>query len=187
MRALSISELSFVSGGMEEVVVSAPRIKPGVIFITDTMAIMNLLDQMDRYGSGSGGGEVLDEVVIEAARDGDEAIDNTPGYPVEHQKGLGISDYQEAWQKVLSKMSAAELTAFSGALAKVAADAKEMKEKGASDRLAQLAAAVLVGDSIGAAFASNQASDNLRGKSMALFEGLITKAYAAAAALPGGI
>jgi hypothetical protein len=70
MRALSISELSFVSGGMEEVVVSAPRIKPGVIFITDTMAIMNLLDQMDRYGSGSGGGEVLDEVVIEAARDG---------------------------------------------------------------------------------------------------------------------
>lgn len=84
-------------------------------------------------------------------------------------------------------MSAAELTAFSGALAKAAADAKGMKEKGASDRLAQLAAAVLVGDSIGAAFASNQASDNLRGKSMALFEGLITKAYAAAAALPGGI
>lgn len=127
------------------------------------------------WGSGGGGGEEIDPV------------DNTPGYPVEHQKGLGISDYQEAWQKVLSKMSAAELTAFSVALAKAAADAKDMKEKGASDRLAQLAAAVLVGDSIGAAFASNQASDNLRGKSMALFEGLITKAYAAAAALPGGI
>jgi hypothetical protein len=62
-----------------------------------------------------------------------------------------------------------------------------MKEKGASDRLAQLAAAVLVGDSIGAGFASAQAGDNLRGKSMALFEGFVTKAYAAAAALPGGI
>ena len=78
MRALSISELSFVSGGMEEVVVSAPRIKPGVIFITDTMAIMNLLDQMDRYGSGSGGGEVLDEVVIEAARDGKDYCTFSP-------------------------------------------------------------------------------------------------------------
>ena len=48
MRALAISELSFVSGGMEEVVISAPRIKPGVIVIKDTIAIMNLLDQMDR-------------------------------------------------------------------------------------------------------------------------------------------
>jgi hypothetical protein len=59
-------------------VVSAPRIKPGVIFITDTMAIMNLLDQMDRYGSGSGGGEVLDEVVIEAARDGKDYCTFSP-------------------------------------------------------------------------------------------------------------
>jgi hypothetical protein len=46
MRALAISELSFVSGGMEEVVVSAPKIKPGVIVVTDTMAIMNLLESL---------------------------------------------------------------------------------------------------------------------------------------------
>ena len=192
MRTLTLDEVGFVSGGddepMQEVVVNGRRMSPEDI--QNMMDFLKRHTQMDgggRFAGDGGGGEVLDEVVIEAARDGDEAIDNTPGYPVEHQKGLGISDYQEAWQKVLSKMSAAELTAFSGALAKVAADAKEMKEKGASYRLAQLAAAVLVGDSIGAAFASNQASDNLRGKSMALFEGLITKAYAAAAALPGGI
>ena len=176
---MTLVETSHVAGGdsdsLDEVVVSATRLKP------QSLDLQSLQDHLDRqmglqhwyfYGGAGGGGE---------------AIDNTPGYPVEHQKGLGISDYQEAWQKLLSKMSAAELTAFSGALAKAAADAKGMKEKGASDRLAQLAAAVLVGDSIGAAFASNQASDNLRGKSMALFEGLITKAYAAAAALPGGI
>ena len=171
MRILSVREVEFVSGGRGDVVVTAKKL-PSPEFLDHLYSFMKSLSDDDADGGAGGGGE---------------AIDNTPGYPVEHQKGLGISDYQEAWQTLLSKMSAAELTAFSGALAKAAADAKEMKEKGASDRLAQLAAAVLVGDSIGAAFASNQASDNLRGKSMALFEGLITKAYAAAAALPGGI
>jgi hypothetical protein len=180
MRTLSIAEAGDVAGGfaLDEVTMTGSRYgfwdwgsswghsRPSHFYM-DTFGA-------DTYSGGGGGG-------------GGEAIDNTPGYPVEHQKGLGISEYQEAWQKLLSKMSAAELTAFSSALAKAAAEAKLMKEKGASDRLAQLAAAVLVGDSIGAGFASAQASDNLRGKSMALFEGFITKAYAAAAALPGGI
>lgn len=192
MRKLNNSELDAVAGGR------FPRSPWREESLSDwldnvianlTISVHGSLDQTDDGGgsivdwnadpsswfSGGGGGEEIDPV------------DNTPGYPVDHKKGLGISDYQEAWQKLVSKMSAAELTAFSVALAKAAADAKEMKEKGASDRLAQLAAAVLVGDSIGAAFASNQASDNLRGKSMALFEGFITKAYAVAAALPGGI
>jgi hypothetical protein len=53
MRALAISEISFVSGGIEEVVVTAPRIKPGVIVITDRMAILNLFDQMDSGGGGT--------------------------------------------------------------------------------------------------------------------------------------
>lgn len=171
-----------VSGGTDEVVVPGKRIRDGVIVVTDPMAIQGLIDQLSDgdgrwawvWGGGGGGG-------------GGDLGDNTPGYPVEHEKGLGLKEYQEAWQKVLSEMSAAELNAFSAALAKAAADALKMKEKDVSARLAQLAAAVLVGDSIGAGFASNQASDNLRGKSMALFEGSVTKSYATAAALPGGI
>ena len=59
-------------------VVPGRRIKDGVIVITDSMAIMNLLDQMDGDGFGSGGGEVLDEVVIEAARDGKDYCTFSP-------------------------------------------------------------------------------------------------------------
>ena len=73
MRALDDIEVHAVVGAgdeiLDEVVVPGRRIKDGVIVITDSMAIMNLLDQMDGDGFGSGGGEVLDEVVIEAARD----------------------------------------------------------------------------------------------------------------------
>ena len=73
MRALDDIEVHAVVGAgdeiLDEVVVPGTRIKDGVIVITDSMAIMNLLDQMDGDGFGSGGGEVLDEVVIEAARD----------------------------------------------------------------------------------------------------------------------
>lgn len=73
MRALDEIQVHAVVGAgdeiLDEVIVPGRRIKDGVIVITDFMAIMNLLDKMDRYGSGSGGGEVLDEVVVEAARD----------------------------------------------------------------------------------------------------------------------
>jgi len=73
MRALAISELSFVSGGMEEVVVSAPRIKPGVIVVTDTMAIMNLLESL---GGGNFCGniymDVPDGIYAEACKNHDK-------------------------------------------------------------------------------------------------------------------
>jgi len=94
MRALAVSEISFVSGGIEEVVVSAPKIKPGVIVIDDTITMMNLFYQMDRHGVGSGGGEVLDEVVIEAPRDCEDhctlAPDLVPESCKQHDK-----DYSE--------------------------------------------------------------------------------------------
>lgn len=48
MRTLTVDEIGFVSGGMEEVVVTGQRINPGKIVITDPFAIMDFLDQMDR-------------------------------------------------------------------------------------------------------------------------------------------
>jgi hypothetical protein len=113
--------------------------------------------------------------------------DTVIGYPVDHHSALGLTEYQQAWQQVLSKMSVTELKAFSAALVEAAVDAKAMQQGGASDRLAQLASAVINGDSIGAAFASYQASEKLSQTALGLFEGFVTKAYATAAALPGGI
>jgi hypothetical protein len=50
---------------MEEVVVSAPRIKPGVIVISDTINMMNLFIQMAQDGSGSGGGNFCGNVYMD--------------------------------------------------------------------------------------------------------------------------
>jgi hypothetical protein len=73
MRALDDIEVHAVVGAgeeiLDEVVITGRRIKDGVIVITDRMAIMNLLEQMDQDRSGSGGGEAIFEVVVEAARD----------------------------------------------------------------------------------------------------------------------
>lgn len=111
MRALAISELSFVSGGIEEVVVSAPRIKPGVIVITDTIAIMNLLAQLDSQGGGSGSGEVLEEVVIEAPRDCKDHFSLSPDLAPEsckqHDKDYSEDsklDRKEADERFLENM-----------------------------------------------------------------------------------
>jgi hypothetical protein len=184
MRTLSIAEVGDVAGGfaLDEAVVTASKYgfwdwagwwglsRPSHFY----------MDTFGADGYGGGGVDGGDAELLEENND-------VKGFPVDHQKGLGVSEYQEAWEKVLSKMSAAELKAFSSALAKAATDAKQMKEGEVSDRLAQLAAAVLVGDSVGAGFASAQASDNLRGKSAALFEAFVTRSYATAAAWPGGI
>lgn len=82
MRMLSVREVGFVSGGRGDVVVTAKKL-PSPEFLDHLYSFMKSLSDDDADGGAGGGGE---------------AIDNTPGYPVEHQKGLGISDYQEAWQ-----------------------------------------------------------------------------------------
>lgn len=106
---------------------------------------------------------------------------------MDHHSALGVSEHQQAWQQVLSTRSAFELAIFGAASAKAAVDARAMGEGGVSDRLAQLAAAVIKRDSIGAGFASAQASNNLSQTKLGLFEGMVTKAYVVAGASPGGI
>ena len=74
MRTLTLDEVGFVSGGddepMQEVVVNGRRMSPEDI--QNMMDFLKRHTQMDgggRFAGDGGGGEVLDEVVIEAARD----------------------------------------------------------------------------------------------------------------------
>ena len=83
MRTLTLDEVGFVSGGddepMQEVVVNGRRMSPEDI--QNMMDFLKRHTQMDgggRFAGDGGGGEVLDEVVIEAARDGKDYCTFSP-------------------------------------------------------------------------------------------------------------
>jgi hypothetical protein len=75
MRTLTVDEIGFVSGGIQEAVISAPRIDPGKIVISDPFAIMDFIDQMDSQSGRSGGARGGPWWVVAAALVADEAKD----------------------------------------------------------------------------------------------------------------
>jgi hypothetical protein len=177
MRTLSIAEVGDVAGGfaLDEVVVTASKYgfwdwgsswapsRRAYIFM-DTFGA-------DSYSGGGGGG---DESGIK-------------GYPVDldpHSIKDSV-DYEKAWKAVFDKMTPAELKAFDAQL--------ERDYKNAMDKYNFKLAEFLFGfkDANGnpskMGMASSYAAQNASPFTLGLIEAALARAYAVAAALPGGI
>lgn len=180
MRTLTVVETSHVAGGdsdsLDEAVVSASRLTPQSL---DLQSLQGYLDrQMGLqhwylYGGGGGGGG------------GDES--GIKGYPVDldpHSIKDSV-DYEKAWKAVFDKMSPAELKAFDAQL--------ERDYKNAMDKFNFKLAEFLFGfkDANGnpskMGMASSYAAQNASSFTLGLIEAALARAYAVAAALPGGI
>jgi hypothetical protein len=169
MRTLTIIEIVHVSGGLDGVDVNGKRLPSMLALDYFNCALKKILGNDDT----GGGGDVGDAVI---------------GLPVDHHSDKDSVDYEKEWARLLGTLSAAEKAAFAAALAKAAADAeKSCATKGVAEFLREMASAAASNSAAAAGMASSRASNNLSQGDLGLFDAAVSKAYAAAAALPGGV